>query len=405
MIPHPQRIGDDRQGWIHRATGGKEASIHHIEVLDLMGAAVQIQHRGERILPEAAGSHLMGDAFDGQLAREVALRAAHEVGGMGVDRLGTLQRAQNLDPALLESCIGGAVVLPVLHHDAAVLEPDPVVGIGQVFGGQPPVDRMAGDLLGGQRGIGRRIGAQHLAVHLPQGLDLTHGMVPALLSPVEVVDRERLLEHRGVRLQGDPDHRPEHMLHQVSAHQAGAVGQAVGMGVTAGAQQQGRRVHRTAGGHHDLPPEAAGLPLHHRLHPLHPGARGVHRQPFHPGVRKHRDARVPKRRKNAADLGIRLGVHEAGEAIAGVAADAGAQMALGLVEADAERRGVRVETLGAEPIGDVADAWLMAHRRMGIVAAAGGLGGVAALPAMDLIELFGPHVVGLEVAVAQGPGG
>ena len=55
-------------------------------------------------------------------------------------------------------------------------------------------------------------------------------------------------------------------------------------------------------------------------------------------------------------------------------------------------------------IHQLLDAGLMGHRRMGIGAAAGGLGGIFAPLTMHVVHLFSPLVIGLEIAVTQGPG-
>jgi hypothetical protein len=45
MIAHAQRIGHDRERWIHRAARRKEARINHVKIVELVGLAVAIKRR------------------------------------------------------------------------------------------------------------------------------------------------------------------------------------------------------------------------------------------------------------------------------------------------------------------------------------------------------------------------
>ena len=54
VIANPQRIGDDRQAGIHGATGGEEAAVDDIKIVDVVGFAVDIQRAGERVIVRSA---------------------------------------------------------------------------------------------------------------------------------------------------------------------------------------------------------------------------------------------------------------------------------------------------------------------------------------------------------------
>src|SRR5208283_1945219 len=58
---------------------------------------------------------------------------------------------------------------------------------------------------------------------------------------------------------------------------------------------------------------------------------------------------------------------------------------------------------GGEVIGQLLDARLMAHRRPRIGGASRRLSGILAAFAMHLVEILGLRVVGLEIAVGDGP--
>ena len=78
VITHPQGVGDGGEGWIHGADAGHEAGIHHIEVVELVGFAVQIQHGTGGIGTEAAGAGLVPHRRDRHGAFDVDL-ALHQM--------------------------------------------------------------------------------------------------------------------------------------------------------------------------------------------------------------------------------------------------------------------------------------------------------------------------------------
>src|SRR5690242_11042575 len=59
VVADPQRVGHGRQGRVHGADAGEEARVDDVEVVDLVRAAVGVEHRGGRIAPEAAGAGLV----------------------------------------------------------------------------------------------------------------------------------------------------------------------------------------------------------------------------------------------------------------------------------------------------------------------------------------------------------
>src|SRR5271167_3355839 len=61
VIAHAQRIGHDRERWVHRRARREEAAIHDVEILEIMGLAIRVQRRGPGIMPKADGAVLVGD--------------------------------------------------------------------------------------------------------------------------------------------------------------------------------------------------------------------------------------------------------------------------------------------------------------------------------------------------------
>ena len=80
MITDSQRVGDDGECGIHRATGAKEACIDNIEVIELVRFAVAIERAGFRIVSKTDRAVLVRNAgkrnalAEEQIARERGLR-------------------------------------------------------------------------------------------------------------------------------------------------------------------------------------------------------------------------------------------------------------------------------------------------------------------------------------------
>src|SRR5206468_1954017 len=89
----------------------------------------------------------------------------------------------------------------------------------------------------------------------------------------------------------------------------------------------------------------------------------------------------------------------------GIAADALARACVGLVELDSERHVERPQAEAGEVLAQLLDAGLVANGRMRIRAARGRIGRIDAALAVNVIEPFGLQIVGLEIVVADRPGG
>ena len=131
----------------------------------------------------------------------------------------------------------------------------------------------------------------------------------------------------------------------------------------------------------------------------------VRLQAYRPRVRQQRDVRVLERRPNPEHLGVGLPVHRAGEAVAVLAADADAVRHVRLVEPDSARRVERAVAGGLEIVGELLDPGLVRDGRERVRRARRPLGRILAADAVHLVRLLGPRVVGLELVVADRPGG
>src|SRR6266566_766173 len=71
VVAHPHRIRHDGQCRVHRRTRWEKASIHHIEVIDIVRFAISVEHRSLRIMPETYRAVLMGDAGERNLLSDI----------------------------------------------------------------------------------------------------------------------------------------------------------------------------------------------------------------------------------------------------------------------------------------------------------------------------------------------
>ena len=191
---------------------------------------------------EPAGAGLVGDAGDGDVHVHVEVLVEHVV-------LGEADVVEQLLQLVVQPV--GLVVVGrrVGEVDVAVaVDGDPVVRLGEVLGGEPEVEGVAGDL--GQREVRGQLGELgFLALHrfgvgLADHLDVAGRPVVVGRPEVEVVEPDRLLEDGVVGFLGQGDDRLAVVEHVVAADLVGAVGEAVGVLVVRRAQQQLGRVRR-----------------------------------------------------------------------------------------------------------------------------------------------------------------
>jgi hypothetical protein len=344
----------------------------------------------------------VGTAGDGNLVLEVGV-VGEQVPVVHAEVL------QHL-PELVEQAVLGLLVAGrVADLDLAVLvERDAVLGPRQVFGGEPEVDGVAGDLLQApgrsEAGLAGLLAAEHRRLRLADHLDVAQRkleVVPA--AEVEVVDPEGLLEDGGVLFLRQREHGLAVVEHEVAPDLVGAVREPARVLVGRGREQQPGAVRGAAGDDHEVAVERLVLTVAPGHDPGHGRARLVALQLHRLGVGDQGDIRVLDRRPDGDHLGVRLGVHEAGEAVAVVAPDALAERHVGLVEQDAAGGVERAQAGLGEVVRQLLDPRLVADGRERVGRARGRFGRVLAARAVHLVELFGLRVVRLHLPVGDRP--
>ena len=95
MVGYADGVGDDGEGWVYGAGGGEEAGVDDVEVVELVGLAVDVEDRRGGVVAEAEGAVLMADAFERDALFEVGVERD---GGVGVASL-----LEDIDPAVLQA--------------------------------------------------------------------------------------------------------------------------------------------------------------------------------------------------------------------------------------------------------------------------------------------------------------
>src|SRR5690242_4730565 len=225
VLADPDGVGHGGEGRVHRPDAGEEAGVHDVQVVQLVGLAVDVEHRRGRVVAEPAGPGLVGAAGDRDAHVHVEVLVEHVV-------LGHPDVVEDLPELVVEpGGLGGVgrgvgqVNAPVAVHGHAV------AGLGHVLSGQPEVHGVTSHVrqapVRRQHGELGLLALHRLRVRLPAHLDVPERPFAAIAGEVEVVQAEGLLEHRVVALLAQGDHGFAVVIHVVAADLARAVGQAI----------------------------------------------------------------------------------------------------------------------------------------------------------------------------------
>src|SRR5215469_11308608 len=201
MLSHSDGIGDGGERRVDRADAGEEAGIHYIEIIELMGLAVGIQHRGFGVAPEATRTCLVAATGDRYLVLHI------EVARDQVVRVHT-QMWQHGFQLVVELLACHLIIGRVAEGDPpCLIDGYSVLWTGQVLGGEPEVYRVSGHVVQGpvrsEPGHQRFLSAVHGSAGFARHLDVAHGIVEAFHPKVEIVEAKRLFEGGGICFGGD----------------------------------------------------------------------------------------------------------------------------------------------------------------------------------------------------------
>src|ERR1041385_3779528 len=252
---------------------------------------------------------------------------------------------------------------------------------------------------------GGRAGGKGDGVELADEGDVAHREFPFLGGEVVVVEAEGFLENGVVGGFGDGEQNRIGVAHVVAADDVGGVGEAARVFVVGGAEEGGGGVNRAGGDDDDIGGVGFFFAVAFDFDFGDGAAGGVGVEALDQGVGQQGDIGVLQGGVDADGLRIGLGIDEAGVAVAGGAADAGAFAFVLFIEANAEGdvKGLMAEL--DEVIVKLLDARLVGDCRVWIGAGGVRIGGVFAAVAMDLVEGFSLLVIGFEIVVGDGPGG
>lgn len=220
---------------------------------------------------------------------------------------------------------------------------------------------------------------------------------------VEIIQAERFLEARRIRLPHQRDHGAIHMTHVVPADDAGCVGKAVRMARVGRAQQQGGRIDGAPGDDHDVSRIRFQLGAGARMNRGYLSSRCAGFEAFDKAAGAQRDVAAVERRSHANHFGIGFGVQQARKAVAGSAFDAWTRLRPGFIEPQCERQRKRLLTRALEVFEKFRDNRLMRDRWMVVFGIARRLRRIAAALAVDLIQALGGEVVRRQIGIAYRP--
>ena len=318
-----------------------------------MCLTVHIQGRRLWILAEATGSGLV--CYTGN--RNEALHVGIAVNQMVRVHAKVIEHGLEF---VVEFLLCHLVIGCVAQRDLPLLvDGDAVVGIRQVFGGEPEVDGMMRDIL--QREHWRQLCLNgffafvHGSLGLADHLDVAHRVLETLHTKVKVVQPERLLELGRVGFFRDGKHRHAVVEHIVAPDLVGAIGKPIGMLVIGGLQQEYGRIGRTSRDYDDVSLVGFGLPIALDHHSGHRGAACVGREFDNLAIRLQGDVWIFQRRTHTDHLRIRFGMHQAREAVARSTANASAERPILFVEHNPVWRVEGVIASLCEIIGELLD--------------------------------------------------
>jgi hypothetical protein len=137
MIAHSECICDDGQSGIDGGARDEKAAVDDVKVVHIMGFAIEIQDRGFGIFAKPHGSVLVPNASQWDLFAKV---------GVAVEKM--MRDAYSIQDhfeLLLQSVVSFDVIFCITQLQVAVFgDSDPIVWIGEIFGRQPEIDRVAG---------------------------------------------------------------------------------------------------------------------------------------------------------------------------------------------------------------------------------------------------------------------
>src|SRR5437588_3851933 len=184
----------------------------------------------------------------------------------------------------------------------------------------------------------------------------------------------------------------------------GAVRQAGRVPVARRPQEERRGVHGAAGDHDHVRRVPFLRAVARDMDRRDPPSGGVRVQPRHQRLGQQGDVRMPESGQDARGGRVVLAVDETRKPIEGLALDAGAEVPVGLVEADAHRQGKGMEPLPLEVIVDLPHPRFVGHGRERVRSVARRLGRIAAPRSVHAVQPLRLEVIGGEVLIAARPG-
>ena len=396
VISHAEGIRGNRERWINRTSRTEKRSIDHVEIIDIVGSAVQIKNGRCRIFAKATGAALVSNAFEWDGFMDVE-RSRNNV-RLVIDLL-QYEFPRFDEPVKVLMISIGDVKLDL----SFAINEHAVIGTRQIFRCQPPVDGMRCDLLEGHAGHERKIGFQHRAIRFAQQLNMPHRPRKIFASPIKIIHRKSLLKSSRIWGRRDAEHGAVLMTHVIAANLVRRIGDAGRVIIGCAAQEECRRIDRPRRDNNKICAKNSLLAIDLGLHSRNFCGMSVGEQSSDPRVRQKSDIGKGQCGTNAVHVGVALAIDEARKSIAGVAPDTGASVPIDFIQFDREGAGKRRSSRSGEIVqqflntGLVRDGWKWVGR------VRGGFSRIAATQAVNFIQRLCFGIVPFKVTILQRP--
>ena len=396
MITNPQCIGHDGQGRVDRASRTEKRTIDNVKVVQVVGSTIKVQHRGLGIFAETAGSALVSHPFERNLLVQVEGNRNHM--SLVVDRFQDFRPGINQPVEML--------VVGVRHRqlDGSIFSDlNPVFGRGQVFGGQPPINRMRGNLLQSHTRRERDVSLEHSTVGFAEELNVAHGPRKVFVTPIKIIHRESLLEDGGVGNRGYTQHRAVDVPHVVATDLVRRICQSARMLIGCAPEQKCGRVNGSRRNNDDVRSKSTSFAADFDFNAGNLPGTVFDKKASDLGINEELHVAGLCGWAHTVQIRIRLAIDEAGKAIAGAATNAGTSLPRVFIQLDRKRdRKGRMSGVG-KFVEEFLDSRFMRDGRKRVIGIGGRFGWVGASLAVNFKQFLRLAIVRFKVSVLKRP--
>lgn len=130
VIGHPNGIRNDGKGRVDRPARRKEGAVDDVKIVQIVGAAIEIEHRLRGITSKPARPILMPDPLNANILFKISMPIE--------DSVRVARSLEHIDPSALETLERSLIIRRVFEPNRPPYDSNPIVRVWQIFGHQPP---------------------------------------------------------------------------------------------------------------------------------------------------------------------------------------------------------------------------------------------------------------------------